>query len=50
MINKNKDFANLIKESEPLTKDSLVTFGIQPDSPNTGYGYIMPEEEKKMVM
>jgi len=47
MINKNKDFANLIKESEPLTKDSLVTFGIQPDSPNTGYGYIMPGGRKE---
>ena len=47
MIMKSKEFADLIKESEPLTIDSLVTFGIQPDGPNTGYGYIMPGEKKE---
>ncbi len=46
IIAKNEDFAAIIKESEPLTKDSVITFGIQPDGPNTGYGYISPGEKK----
>jgi len=28
--------------AEPLSLHNLVTFGIQPDSPQTGYGYIKP--------
>ncbi|QXE19795.1 mannose-1-phosphate guanylyltransferase/mannose-6-phosphate isomerase [Clostridium sp. 001] len=46
MIIKGKEFANIIKSSEPLTKDSIITFGIKPDSPNTGYGYIAPGNKK----
>lgn len=45
MISKSEAFATIIKESEALTKDFIVTFGIKPDSPNTGYGYISPGEE-----
>lgn len=44
-ITKSEEFASIIKESEALTKDSIITFGIQPDSPNTGYGYISPGEK-----
>jgi mannose-1-phosphate guanylyltransferase/mannose-6-phosphate isomerase len=29
-----------IRAAEPLSAKKLVTFGIKPDSPNTGYGYI----------
>lgn len=46
MISKSKEFAKIIKESEPLAKDSIITFGIKPDMPNTGYGYISPGEKK----
>lgn len=46
MIVKSSGFSQLIKASEGLTKDSLITFGIQPDGPNTGYGYISPGEAK----
>lgn len=46
MILKAQKFAEIIKESEVLTKDSIVTFGIKPDQPNTGYGYIAPGAEK----
>ncbi|WP_368490082.1 mannose-1-phosphate guanylyltransferase/mannose-6-phosphate isomerase [Clostridium sp. BJN0013] len=46
MILKEKEFANIIKASEALTKDSIITFGIKPDGPNTGYGYIAPGDEK----
>lgn len=46
MILKGQEFANIIKESEALTQDSLITFGIKPDGPNTGYGYIAPGSQK----
>jgi len=46
IIKKNHKFAKLIKASEHLSKDSLVTFGIKPDGPNTGYGYISPGDVK----
>jgi len=29
-----------------LTKDYIITFGIKPDGPNTGYGYISPGDKK----
>lgn len=45
-ITKVDEFVAIIKESEALTKDSIITFGIQPDGPNTGYGYISPGEKK----
>ncbi len=31
-----------IRAAEPLAQDHLVTFGIKPDCPHTGYGYIRP--------
>ncbi len=31
-----------IKAAEPLAHDYLVTFGVKPASPHTGYGYIKP--------
>jgi len=31
-----------IRAAEPLAKKNLVTFGIRPTSPHTGYGYIKP--------
>jgi len=31
-----------IRAAEPLAADRLVTFGIKPDCPHTGYGYIRP--------
>lgn len=46
IIKKSKKFAKLIKESEDLTRDFLVTFGVKPDHPHTGYGYISPGDAK----
>jgi len=46
MILKGQEFADIIKNSEALTKDSIITFGIKPDAPNTGYGYIAPSNKK----
>ncbi|WP_245748060.1 mannose-1-phosphate guanylyltransferase/mannose-6-phosphate isomerase [Methanolobus profundi] len=34
-----------IKESESLASEYLLTFGIEPTSPHTGYGYIKPSEQ-----
>jgi mannose-1-phosphate guanylyltransferase / mannose-6-phosphate isomerase len=31
-----------IRSAETLSKKNIVTFGIKPDSPHTGYGYIKP--------
>ncbi|ETI69203.1 mannose-1-phosphate guanylyltransferase/mannose-6-phosphate isomerase [Neobacillus vireti] len=47
MIAKNNDFAELINASEVLTRDSLITFGIKPSGPNTGFGYISPGSGKE---
>lgn len=46
IIRKCEKFISVIKESEDLSKDSIITFGIKPDSPNIGYGYISPGENK----
>jgi mannose-1-phosphate guanylyltransferase/mannose-6-phosphate isomerase len=46
MILKGHEFADIIRESETLTKESIITFGIRPDRPNTGYGYIAPGIKK----
>ncbi len=41
LIKKDKDFMNIIKKSKIYAdKDNLITFGIVPDNPETGYGYI----------
>ena len=44
LIEKSVEFTKIIKYAEYLTGDSLVTFGIKPANPNTGYGYISPGE------
>jgi len=46
IISEDKAFTDLIKASASLTKDTLITFGIKPDHPHTGYGYIEPGEPK----
>lgn len=46
IILKEKEFADIIKSSESLTKNAIITFGIKPDVPNTGYGYIAPGNKK----
>jgi len=46
VIAKADKFAKIIRESVGLTQDSIITFGIQPDLPHTGYGYIAPGEIK----
>ena len=35
-----------IRAAEPLARKYLVTFGIKPTSPHTGYGYIKPGKSR----
>ena len=37
-------YAAAFRAAERLAQDRLVTFGIAPTSPHTGYGYIRPGE------
>lgn len=48
LIRKETQFLEYLKEGEELAKDDwIVTFGIQPDNPNTGFGYIKSGEALK---
>jgi len=38
------NYIKAFKDAEVLAKDYLVTFGINPTKPHTGYGYIKPGE------
>ena len=41
LIKNNKNFAETVKKGEKLAQQGyVVTFGIEPDYPETGYGYI----------
>jgi mannose-1-phosphate guanylyltransferase len=41
LINKIEEYKTVLKKAEELAqKDNLVTFGIKPTHPETGYGYI----------
>ncbi len=40
IIHSEKQFIKYVKDAENLAKESIVTFGIIPDKPETGYGYI----------
>ncbi len=45
LINSNANFVNSIKSAEKLSSSGfIVTFGIKPDRPETGYGYIKAGE------
>jgi mannose-1-phosphate guanylyltransferase / mannose-6-phosphate isomerase len=40
LIQNDDEFIKTIKESIDLAKENIITFGIEPISPKTGYGYI----------
>lgn len=46
IINKESEFISSIEKAKELAKHSLVTFGIKPDAPKTGYGYIKSNNNK----
>lgn len=45
LIMKEQEFVDTIKNSVKMTDTHIVTFGIKPDEPHTGYGYIQPGKE-----
>ncbi len=44
LIRDGGEFAGLVRTAAALTDSHIVTFGIRPDRPHTGYGYILPGE------
>ncbi len=40
LISPDEVFKEMIKKSEKMAKENIVVFGIVPDKPETGYGYI----------
>ncbi|NJE42539.1 mannose-1-phosphate guanylyltransferase/mannose-6-phosphate isomerase [Thermococcus sp. GR6] len=44
LIEADKNYEKAFKSAERLAHDYLVTFGIKPTRPHTGYGYIKPGE------
>ncbi len=42
LITANEEYAKAFREAEKLAGDYLVTFGVTPTKPHTGYGYIKP--------
>lgn len=46
IIEKEKDATKVIKASEQLSKEFLITFGVRPYEPSSGYGYILPSEAR----
>ena len=44
IINRSQEFVTSIKKNQELADQFIVTFGIKPSSPETGYGYIQPGE------
>ena len=45
LIQNESQFIQTIQESIELTKDYIITFGIKPTSPKTGYGYIEKDNQ-----
>jgi len=47
LIENNEEFMNTVKKGEKLAQEGyIVTFGIEPNYPETGYGYINILDEK----
>lgn len=42
MIDANEEFTKAFKKAEKLADSYIVTFGVKPANPHTGYGYIKP--------
>jgi len=42
LIEDGFEFIEIIKSGYPLASEYLLTFGVKPDVPHTGYGYIKP--------
>ncbi|MBW9221290.1 mannose-1-phosphate guanylyltransferase/mannose-6-phosphate isomerase [Methanothermococcus sp. SCGC AD-155-M21] len=51
LINRENEgeFINTINKGVDIVEDYLITFGITPTKPHTGYGYIKPSKELKNI-
>jgi mannose-1-phosphate guanylyltransferase/mannose-6-phosphate isomerase len=47
MVNPDREYVDAFRKAEELADDYLITFGIRPTRPHTGYGYIKPGEKLK---
>ncbi|MFW5914670.1 MAG: mannose-1-phosphate guanylyltransferase [Thermoplasmatota archaeon] len=45
ILEEDEDYWEAFRKAEELADEYLVTFGIRPKGPNTGYGYISPGED-----
>ncbi len=45
LIEADEEYERAFKNAEKLSEEYLVTFGIKPTRPHTGYGYIKPGKE-----
>jgi len=45
LLEETEAYSKAIKAAEKLTENYIVTFGIVPTSPHTGYGYIQPGDK-----
>lgn len=45
IVDVNNNYLAAFKAAEKLADDYLITFGVKPTHPHTGYGYIKPGEE-----
>ncbi|WP_258084806.1 mannose-1-phosphate guanylyltransferase/mannose-6-phosphate isomerase [Thermococcus thermotolerans] len=45
LIDANENYVKAFRNAEKLARDYLVTFGVKPTKPHTGYGYIKPGEK-----
>lgn len=43
------EFQKLVQKANNVARDSIVTLGIKPTKPETGYGYIEVEKNKELV-
>lgn len=44
LIQDEENFIDTVRKGLSLTNEYLITFGIKPDKPHTGYGYIKPNK------
>jgi len=45
VVARPEKLAEAIRESEELSKRAIITFGVRPNKPHKGYGYIQPGEK-----
>jgi mannose-1-phosphate guanylyltransferase/mannose-6-phosphate isomerase len=45
LIHDEVKFVTTVQEGIQLAQDHIIIFGVRPDSPHTGYGYIKPDNE-----